>query len=96
MTTKLTPEALAAAVLETALAATAAGHVDAAYLQKHFFPELSLSTVQRVATAANDAGLIINRAYHGARRDWVPSRGALLEEIRQLRAAAEQPLLEEA
>ena len=89
MTTKLTPADIAKAVLELYLVPRQqrpAGLVDASYLLKHHFPEVSLSTVQRLCTKAEDIGLITNNSYHGGRRDWIPTRAMLITEIQQLRS----------
>ena len=83
---KLSPEQLAAAVLDIEVnRATYDGDIDAKYLQKYWFSDLSLGTIQRVATLANDAGLIFNGSYHGARRNWKPSTSLLIAEIKKLR-----------
>ncbi len=84
---KLSPEQLAAAVLEITIntGRSQIPMVDANYLQKNCFPDLSLGTIQRAASAARDAGFIYNAAYHGARRDWLPSMEFLIDEIKKLR-----------
>lgn len=84
-TKRVTPDAVAEAVMADYMQRRGTGHVNADYLNRHYLPDASRAALLEAIREASRQCLIVDRSHHGARPDWIPSRQTMLDVIERQR-----------